>query len=87
MVATTPPFANNATTQGGDFLKHDGTGRVSIYGETFADENFELRHAGPGYLSMANSGPDSNGCQFFFTCSECGWLDGGHRWEKDQGPL
>ncbi|CAG8484569.1 22912_t:CDS:2 [Dentiscutata erythropus] len=57
--------------QGGDFVKADGTGSFSIYGEKFSDENFELKHNGPGLLSMANSGPNTNGCQ-------CDFLDGKH---------
>ncbi|KAG1707245.1 cytochrome P450 monooxygenase 22 [Phytophthora capsici] len=64
--------------QGGDFLKGDGTGRISIYGDKFEDENFVHKHTEPGLLSMANSGPGTNGCQFFLTCAPCDWLDGKH---------
>lgn len=64
--------------QGGDFLRGDGSGCVSIYGDQFADENFTLKHTAPGLLSMANSGPNTNGCQFFITCAPCEFLDGKH---------
>ncbi|ORM39375.1 Peptidyl-prolyl cis-trans isomerase H [Babesia sp. Xinjiang] len=62
--------------QGGDFVKGDGTGSLSIYGHSFADENFVLKHTRCGMLSMANTGPDSNGCQFNIVTKACDWMDG-----------
>ena len=64
--------------QGGDFTNHNGTGGKSIYGATFADEGFSVKHTKRGQLSMANRGPNTNSSQFFLTFVDTPHLNGKH---------
>lgn len=69
---------NRFLIQGGDIINGDGTGSISKYGDFFADEALNVEHNRPGYLGMANRGPNTNGCQFYVTTVAAKWLDGKH---------
>lgn len=64
--------------QAGDFTDMNGMGGESIYGDTFADENFLIPHTNAGLLSMANAGPNTQSSQFFITTAATPWLNGKH---------
>lgn len=64
--------------QGGDVVSKDGLGSISIYGTHFEDEGFSVIHNRPGYVGMANRGPNTNGCQFYITTVTASFLDGKH---------
>jgi len=63
--------------QGGDIPNSDGTGFISIYGDTFSDENFKINNTA-GFVDMANKGPDTNGCQYAILLEDAAWLNGKH---------
>lgn len=62
--------------QGGDIIHNDGTGQKSIYGETFENENYKLKHTGHGIVSMVSTYRGTNGSQFFITFRKNSYLDG-----------
>ena len=75
-------IVKDSLCQGGDIAHGNGTWSRSIYRNNeqreFPDENFILRHTGPGVLSMCNHGPDTNGSQFFLSFVETTWMDERH---------
>lgn len=62
----------------GDIVHGNGRGSISIYGKYFEDENLTINHTGPGFLGMANRGPNTNGCQFYITTMAAPWINGQH---------
>jgi len=62
--------------QAGDIVTGKGDASKSIYGETFADETFNVKHDKMGIVGMVNSGPHTNGSQFYITLAPLPWMDG-----------
>ncbi|KAA0198331.1 Peptidyl-prolyl cis-trans isomerase [Fasciolopsis buskii] len=65
----------NGWIQGGDVLYNRGNDGCSIYGRTFEDESFAVKHDQRGIVSMANAGRHTNGSQFFITLAPTPWMD------------
>ncbi|NXT76680.1 PPIL6 protein, partial [Zapornia atra] len=68
-------LVRNGWIQGGDIITGEGNRGESIYGPTFEDESFSIRHKGRGVLGMANKGRHSNGSQFYITFQPTPYLD------------